>query len=109
MKPKRRIYSDTERENALVALLANGRNVKKTASQLNIPVATLRCWAKGKRHPELQMQPRKKSELADSMESLAWKLAESIPSKLGKASLRDIAVGIGILIDKMVLLNEPSD
>ncbi len=102
---KRRRYSDEERASAIVALSANGGNVEGTAKQLGIPPATLEHWAKGRRHPEArQLAEKKRKPLADCLEALARKLAQAMPAKMEGASLQQIAVSMGIAVDKMLLL-----
>lgn len=107
---KKRRYSDDERAEALVALSANGGNVEGTARQLGIPERTLEHWAKGQRHPEArQMANKKKKPLADCLEALARKLVQAMPDKAKDASLQQIAVSLGIAVDKMLLLRgEPT-
>ena len=103
----KRRYSDEDRANALAALAANGGNVSKTARDLDIPEPTLRCWATGERHPEaLQMRDGKMADLADRLEEVAWKLSDAIPGKIGKASLKDTAISLGITVEKMRLLRD---
>jgi transposase-like protein len=105
--PKRRRYTDNDRASALAALAANAGNLTHTARQLGIPKRTLSQWAAGSRHPEAtQAAEGKKGELADGLEEVAWKLANVIPEKLAGASLKDTAVALGIVIDKMRLLRE---
>ena len=106
---KPRQYSDEERANALAALAANGGNINRTAKQLGIPEKTLSNWANGKRHPEsAQMGERKKGDMSDALEALAWKLLDAWPKKIAKATLAQLATATGIAIDKMRLLREPS-
>lgn len=107
-KPRR--YSDDERATALAALAANGGNLARTAKQLGIPGTTLKQWAKGQRHPEAaQMSDQKKGDLADALEGVAWKLAEAAPDKIPFADLKNLAVALGIVIDKMqILRNKPT-
>ena len=48
--------------------------------------------------------PIKKGHLADECEEIAWRLAQAMPEKIGKASLSQMATSFGIMIDKMQLL-----
>lgn len=104
-------YSDEDRANALAALAANGGNVSLTSRQLSIPRGTLKQWARGERHPEAaQLSQEKKGPLADALEAVAWKLAESLEGKVGEAKLQPTATSLGIVIDKMQLLrNKPTE
>jgi len=109
-KPRRR-YSDEERANALAALAANRGNVSLTAKQLDIPPKTLENWAKQRVHPEAaKLGDRKKEEMADSLRGIAWRLLESMPEKIPKASLKDTAIAFGIAVEKARLLrDEPTE
>ena len=101
----KRRYSDEERASALAALAANAGNIKRTADLLGIPQTTLRHWSDGDRHPEsAQMGDQKKGELADKLETVAHKLVDAMPKKIAKAPLNQVAVSMGIAIEKMRLL-----
>ncbi len=103
----RRRYSDEERSDALVALQANGGNLKRTARELGVPLATLAGWSYGHVHPRVSdLRNEKSGPLADRLEELAHLLLSSMmrPEKLAAARFKDIAIAVGILIDKMVLL-----
>lgn len=110
-KERRRRYSDEDRANAIAALAANGGNVNLTAKQLDIPATTLKHWADGTRHAEsAQLGEQKKGPLADRLELVAWKLAESLDGKIEAAGLQQTATSLGIVIDKMQLLrNKPTE
>jgi hypothetical protein len=105
-KPRLR-YSDQERADAMMVLAANGGNLSATAIDTGIPYHTLRHWAAGDRHPEaIQMAKEKMPPLADRLEEIASLLAEGMddPVKIRKAPLNQIAVALGVLIDKVRLL-----
>jgi transposase-like protein len=104
--PRRR-YSDQERAEAMLILAANGGNLSATAIDTGIPYHTLRHWAAGDRHPEaIQMAKEKMPPLADRLEEVVSLLAEGMddPLKIQRAPLNQIAVALGILIDKVRLL-----
>ena len=108
-RPRRR-YSDQERAEAMLVLAANGGNLSATAIDTGIPYHTLRHWAAGDRHPEaIQMAKEKMPPLADRLEEVVSLLAEGMddPLKIQKAPLNQIAVALGILIDKVRLLRRP--
>lgn len=111
MARRQRRYSDDERAAALAALAANANNLSRTSKELGIPVATLESWSKRKTHPEAsENSEAKKGPLADHLEAIAWKLADSMPDKLKDAELRDVAVSLGVIVDKMQLLRgRPTD
>ena len=112
MKPRpRRRYSDQERAEAMLVLAANGGNLSATAIDTGIPYHTLRHWAAGDRHPEaIQMAKEKMPPLADRLEEVVSLLAEGMddPLKIQKAPLNQIAVALGILIDKVHILRGQS-
>lgn len=101
-----RRYSDEDRATALAALAANGGNVQRTAGQLNVPERTLSYWSKTTGAHVAKLCGEKKGTLADQLESIAWKLVETMPSKLAKANLTQVATALGIVIDKARLLRE---
>ena len=106
----RRSYSDEQMAVALAGLDANAGNVARTARQLGLPRKTLDQWAKGRVHPGVaNLRHQKKEELADRLDVLAGRLVAAMPSKIAGASLRELAVAVGILIDKLVLLREPAN
>lgn len=102
----KRQYSDAEKAAALLALQANGGNLKQTAKQTAIPYSTLKAWAGGAgvSHGVADIREEKKNVLADYLEDVAWKLAEAMPKKVRGAQLQQIATSMGITIDKMQLL-----
>lgn len=104
-KRSNRTFTDEDRAAALAALDANGGNVSHTARQLDIPRKTLEGWAKGiVTPPPPELRQQKKGDLADSLAELADKLAGGITNKIGDASLQAMAVALGIVIDKYLLL-----
>jgi hypothetical protein len=103
MATKRR-YSDENRANALAALAGNGGNVGRTARELGIPVATIRRWATGERHPEAaQLSQQKKGPLADRLEEVAYQLAGLLPG-CKCDNPQALATAIGILVGKLQIL-----
>lgn len=106
IRPRRR-YTDQERAEAMLVLTANGGNLSATAIDTGIPYHTLRHWAAGDRHPEaVQMAQEKMLPLADRLEEVASLLAEGMddPLRIHKAPLNQIAVALGIVIDKIRVL-----
>jgi hypothetical protein len=95
----------------MLVLTANGGNLSATAIDTGIPYHTLRHWAAGDRHPEaIQMAKEKMQPLADRLEEIASLLAEGMddPVKIRKAPLNQLAVALGILVDKVRLLRGQS-
>lgn len=107
-KPKRfkRQYSDAEKASALLALEANGGNVKGTARQLGIPVKTLGDWSKDQHVNEsvAEIRHEKRPDLIDRFMSEIDKALEAMGAKRTDASYADLARTIGIFTDKMQLL-----
>lgn len=109
-----RQYSDLEKAEALAALAANGRNLGRTARQLKIPRNTLRHWQQGNENvpPQVaELRHQKKGELADRFEELAHRLLDGMarPEKIESATLSQLTVALGILVDKLVLLRKFED
>src|ERR1700722_18966627 len=107
-------YSDAQRAEAMAALAANGgpdRNgaIARTAKELGIPRATLRNWARSKRHPEaLPSAATILLPLADRLESLAHKIVGFLEdeTKLKAAPYSALVSGLSATVDKMRLLRE---
>lgn len=100
-----RRYCDADKAGALLALASNGGNIKRTAKETGIPYMTLSEWSKGGCHESItKFRDENRDNLADAMETMAWRLLEAMPGKIGDASLRDVATALGISIDKARLL-----
>ncbi len=103
----RRQYSDQDRASALAALDANGGNVAKTAKDVGVPRVTLIQWRDGVVSQGVsELRQVKKGDLADRLEEIAHKLVEAIPGKIGSAPLKEVAVALGIAVEKSRLLRE---
>jgi len=104
---EKRTYTDDEKAASLASLDACGGNFSQAARAAGVPEATLRTWA-GK--PETArsgaLRAQKKADLADSLESLAWRLLKAARSKekIKSASLSQVVVALGIALDKVQLL-----
>jgi len=126
----RSAYTLEQKVLALAALAANAGNFARTARQLDIPRSSLQRWAAQQKTagadgqdrapktelpgrapgtPLAELIERAKGDLADRFEDIARRLLEALPGKLADASLRDIAVALGIAIDKMLLLRGQPD
>ena len=125
----RREYSDEERAACLAALQANGGNLSQAARQCGVPRNTLRRWVEEqqKAPPVADGATQKKSgcdtvagpspaalvpvvsgKLADKLEAIAHQIAGVMPGKIEEASLSQLSVSLGILVEKMRLLREQS-
>jgi transposase-like protein len=98
-------YSDVQKANALAALAANGGNVNRTARELGIPWSTLKGWCRPDSAPGVaELREEQKRDLPAKLQEVAWKLAGAIEGKIDAASLQHTAVALGIVIDKLQLL-----
>lgn len=105
---RKRQYSDDDKATALAALDANEGNVKRTATQLEMPHKTLDDWAQGrKQNPAVaELRNRKKGTLAEKFDNLAHSLVDAMPAKIAKATLSQCAVTAGIAVDKGMRLRQ---
>ena len=102
-----RSYTDEERTAALLALAANGGNVKQTALQLGLPRKTLETWHRGIHHAHVaETCHAKRLPLADQFEAIAHRALDLLPGRLEEASPRDLIVVAAVAADKMRLLRE---
>lgn len=104
---KRRRYSDSDKANALAALDANGGNLYKTAKHLGLSISTLQSWANISEDKAARLEPlrnRKRKELQEVLRDLAYQITSVIPEKLGEANLQQTSVSLGIVLEKMQLL-----
>lgn len=107
-RPKRR-YSEADKYIALAAVDLNASNVYRTSIALDVPYATLAGWVEDRRAGRLQgavIQGLKETRggLAEKLESLAHTIVEAMPTKVGKATLSQCAVTVGIAVDKVRIL-----
>lgn len=84
----------------MVALAANGGNIKATAAALGIAPRTLRRWRDG----GAGVPPENKLSLADILEDVARKILDAMPDKIEGADLKSAALAVAIAIDKARLL-----
>ena len=98
----RREYTDNERANAL-ALLAISR-VEDVHETTGIPIGTLKDWKRKPPRGALELQPEKEATLAEELRHAARALVGAIPSKIADAPLNHTAIALGIIFDKLQLL-----
>ncbi len=104
---KRRRYSDNDKATALAALDANEGNLYRTAKQLGISISTLQSWTNVSEDKAEELAPirnRKRKELHEVLRDLAYQIADVIPDKLNDANLQHTSVSLGIVLEKMQLL-----
>lgn len=109
---KRRKYSDKDRAEALALLTANGGNLLRTATDLDMPLATLEGWAKASvTHPDVTELKKVKIEaLEDLFEQAARKyIARALADDaVAKSSGKDAMITAATATDKMRLLRGES-
>ena len=112
---KKRRYDDAFRATALLFLATAGGletpgAVERAAKALQIPQSTLRDWAKGQAAPPAEIRAEKRIDLAEAIRRELDGALGTMPGKRGEASYRDLAVTVGILVDKLQLLQgEPTE
>ncbi len=111
MARDRRQYSDNDKALALATLDAQGGDVSKAARVLQIPGSTLADWSKhrGINKDIPMLRDVKKRELGAKLEDIAHALSGNILIHAGspdaaRGSLKEMAVALGIVIDKMQVL-----
>ena len=98
----RRDYTDHEKANAL-ALLSIAR-VEDVAKQTGIPARTLRAWKANPPKGAAELSHEKEASLADELRHAARALVGAIPGKIAEAPLNHTAIALGIIFDKLQLL-----
>lgn len=106
MTARRKTYSADAKAAALVLLAVNRGNVSRTARESGIPRATLTDWASGRGAGErvTELASVKGEDLAARLEAAAHRCLDLMPGALAEASLRDLAITLGVAIDRMVSL-----
>ena len=110
MAKLKRKYSDDERADTLAALDANRGNALQTSKQLGIPRTTIKRWvAEGVNADVTVLRHEKRRELSEKLEDIAHALSGNILIHAGspdaaRGSLKEMAVALGIVIDKMQVL-----
>jgi hypothetical protein len=109
---RQRRYSDEIKRSTLVILQSNGGNLTETANQTGIPIQTIFSWREGSgiHDAVLQGMDQRRRELASFMGKVVAKALNMLPYKLEKAGVKDTALAVAILVDKMQLLqNQPTE
>ncbi len=106
MATVKRKYSDDEREDAVLAVMANGGNIPLTAKQLDIPDRTLRHWVNQTNHAEAAtIALTKKGAAVDALDHIAGLLLGLVVERFGEMSPSQAMVAYGIATDKKLLLS----
>jgi len=107
-------YTEQQRADALVALEANNGNIKQTAAQLGIGEATLHRWIDensdtGAIKSDIaiaaaELVPEVREEFKVRLRNLRDKIFEHLDQNYDNLTARESVVALGILIDKVELL-----
>lgn len=100
-------YTDDDRAAALATLEANRGNLNETSRATGISPRTLNRWASENAAHKTAVEkrlPHARASLSERLSDVAHQLLDVIPDKLTDANLREIAVTLGIAIDKAQLL-----
>jgi len=103
-------HSDAVKAAALAAYDAIGTNdsyaIDRAAGIVHLPRQTVWHWVRRARIPESVQRLRQKNRLAlsDRLEEIVHRILDVIPEALDSAPLNQLAVALGISIDKRLLL-----
>lgn len=103
----RKGYTDEQVASALAVLAAEGGCVAAASRVAGVPYTTMNNWAKGRRRALVShMGEAKRASLAESVEGLASLLVGDLSSEPARknAAFKDLAVALGIAVDKLLLL-----
>lgn len=107
-RPKR-IYSDADRANTLIALELNDGNLSKTERETGIPIATIAEWRNGRINENVtNIQHLEKQSLADRFENLAHLYISQAVTTVEHSKGTQAIVGAATATDKMRLLRGES-
>ena len=110
MPKKRKRYDDKFRANAVLLLEAAGYPDTKGAltrvsDNVGVPLATLHRWFRAKNNPPpSELVNEKRPELIDLIRSEIYGVLETMPEERKEADYRTLVTGLGILVDKLQLL-----
>ncbi|MBI1913609.1 MAG: hypothetical protein HYS12_02470 [Planctomycetes bacterium] len=117
-------HADEERAACLAALVANGGNVAKTVRECGVKRQTLQDWIREQKQAAGQVPektgsnpaPKKRAErvaeilpqavqaLDAKLEAIAHQLVDAMPDKIDAATLPQLAVALGVAVDKLLVL-----
>lgn len=87
----------------LASLDSHGGNVRRTAAEWNLPVVTVWQWSKGRPAVPDEIRTQKRRDLADYLKELVIRASLVDPSH---PDFMDICIRAGIMIDRLLRLNE---
>lgn len=105
-KTRRRLrrYTLEDQGRALAALEANNGNITRTARDTGISASTIRGWRDNPTPEITASRDQKAKTLAEELEALAFTLAHALPARIDEANLSQVTTSLGIVIDKLQLL-----
>jgi hypothetical protein len=109
--PRGQKYSPEDIERGLEALAEHGGNAAAASRVTGIPATTLRGWKTKEFADEfVEVRREKRSGLIEKVWQAAEEALKQVLEKMSKASAKDAAVIMGILVDKGLLLGgEPTE
>ncbi len=105
-------YDDEFRASAVIMLQVEGYPNRKgalqrVATQTGVSHTVLRDWFhRNHNPPPSEVLQQRKKELNEMLKDLAYRLIDAIPGKLKDASAATVATTLGIVVDKMLLLEK---
>ena len=104
-------YTEQQRADTLIALEANGGNILRTSEQMNVAEATIRAWVAESRDQKTdlavaanELLPATREAFKNRLTSLRDKVLGHLEVNFEDLSARESVVALGILIDKVELL-----
>jgi len=97
-------YTDNDRARTLAALQANNGNITRTSRDTGVSASTIRHWRDNTSETVAATRDQKVATLAEELETLAYKLAWALPERIEGANLGQVTTSLGIVIDKLQLL-----
>lgn len=95
-------YSDEKKAQVLVTLAANKNDYTRTAELTGVSRRTILRWAK--EAPKNDVETPTGTSIKDMIEAALVNILEHVPKEWSNG--RDWATAIGILVDKLQLMNE---
>ncbi len=109
-KRKRKNYDDKFRANAVLLLEGAGYPdtkgaLTRVANNVGVPAPTLHRWFRAKNNPPpSELVNEKRPELIDLIRSEIYGVLKTLPKERKDADYRTLVTGLGILVDKLQLL-----
>lgn len=95
---------EPELKEMIRAHLASSGNTRETARHFNVSDFTVRKIRDEKPDEFTRMHADKKAEFVDNAWDMVGSILTEMKTKLGEASFRDLATGLGIIVDKAQLV-----